>query len=235
MSATPPKEAEQVPGTPCITMTEFTSAFAHPAGRWHPQHGREGAQGCARRGCARSPAHGAHLRPGLHPRARRRLPAGIRTFPSKGGRRFPAERGFAAGRGRGRLGGPAGARRGRVARPAERSAGAGGPALGTDTARAGGTAHGTHGHRRRSHRPTETTLRLADCGTDTCLSVHCLSLSTFVREDRAVFLERHTLMCLHGGVFPKAHRTSIIQCKCFRTMGGICNRTGVISEFAQKG
>lgn len=158
MSDTPTKEAVQVPGTPCITITKFPSAFAHAA---RPPS----RPGCARPGLCPSvavptvavpalavpalavptvavPARGrpTHTcapgtsRGGLDPRGQRGAPAGISTFPSRGARRFPAEWGFAAGE-----------RPGKAERPGRGPARRRSPACGA-APRARGS-RGRHGHR----------------------------------------------------------------------------------------
>lgn len=125
MSDTPTKEAVQVAGTPCITIAKFTSAFAHtrtplvPAARL-----RSRTRLCLPVAGTRPQPH-AHVRAGhlemraRSPRLSAAFPREISTFSSKGGDSLLSGA-LLPGRGRGTLRGPAGARRDRAARPAER-------------------------------------------------------------------------------------------------------------------
>lgn len=236
MSDTPTEEAVQVPGTPCITITKFPSAFAHartpfaPAARlrsrprlWPPVAG------------TRPPPH-AHVRAG-HLEMRARSP---RAAPRSRGNRhiflqrcpgFPAERGFAAGE-----------RPGKAERPGWGPARPRSPACGA-APRARGS-RGGHGHRLCWGYNWRDTRPLPQMHTSSpkspfellivlqiCPYLYITSLSTFVRKERKVFLERHTFMCLHGSIFSKAHRTSM---QMFCTTGSIYNKMGVISKFTPK-
>lgn len=177
---------------------------------------------------------------GRGPAAQRGVSAGnqhlfLKTWP------FSPERGVCC------RGGPAGARAGAAAQPGPRSgsaaavlrawpraatAGAGDPAVGTCAVCFVGTMHRTGGHPCRctyAPRNHRSRYRLCYKYIRICKYIY-ISLSIFVCKERVVFLERRIFLCLRGGVFLKAHVTSVISCQRLCTMGSRLRPNGCIFQ-----
>lgn len=224
-----------MPGAFRTAVTRGAHSHTHtraPRPRWHharvPAHGCACPRPCPRAGSARRPARTCAPRTskeGAAPRgaARRFRGRGARLPPSvavlsRAGALLP-------GRGRRALGGPAGARRGPAARPAERLRRTRPPRLAAGRHRRRGASRGGDGHRLfRGYNPQDARsplqMRTVSPGSPFAFLVlarlHAslqiciyISLSVSGRKERGVFRERHTFVCLHGGIFSKARATSV--------------------------